>query len=112
MIISVLIAYMYLSAYSVSYDFCKGRGEGVGDNRKEASQYWGRNKAISYLLKSTAYVDEIRSELVLFEGVLSTLSHYREAGFKAQRWICRRIACLKANLSLTGSKCSGWLVNG
>ena len=81
----------------------------TGDNKKEVSQYWERrDRAISYLLKTTAYVGEIKSEsslpvgqaLILqnkkildlrsegdaFGGVLSPLSHCRGAGLKAQEY--------------------------
>lgn len=89
---------------------CKDKSYKVtGDNKKEVSQYWGqRDRAMSYLLKTTVYVGEIRSQTALpegralvlqskkmlelrsegdaFGGVLSALSHCRGAGFKAQEY--------------------------
>lgn len=89
---------------------CKDKGYKVtGDNKKEVSQYWGqRDSAMSYLLKTTVYVGEVRSQAALpegralvlqskkmldlrsegdaFGGVVSALSHCRGAGFKAQEY--------------------------
>lgn len=89
---------------------CKDKGYKVtGDNKEEVSQYWKRHdSAITYLLKTTVYVGEVRSQTALpvgralalqskkmlelrsegeaFGSFLSALSHCRGAGFKAQEY--------------------------